>query len=135
MKRGWFLVLGVGLLTVFGVLTALFGTGFWSRPIRAVQAVLLLAAGVAFINGGRGETRYDLTPLRLIGVGNVALGGLGVTNAVSTILGGVPDATGNLVAAVGAGASGIALMFIGIGLYRGGDAVDIDLSDEPIVTR
>ncbi|MES3160099.1 MAG: hypothetical protein PPP55_00840 [Halorubrum sp.] len=133
MKREWFVVLGVGLLVVFGAVTALFGTTFWATPIRAVQGLLLIAGGLAFVWGGRGEVRYDLEPIRLIGLGNVALGGVVILNAVSTLLGGVPSETAALTAALAAAVGGFALVFIGGGLYRGGDAIEIEFSDEPIL--
>ncbi len=133
MKREWFAVLGVGLLVMFGGGTALFGTSFWASPLRAVQGVLLIAGGIVFVWGGRGEVRYGLEPIRLIGLGNVALGGVVILNGVSTLLGGLPSETAALTAALAAAAGGFALAFIGGGLYRGGDAIDIELSDEPII--
>lgn len=134
MKRGWFAVLGGGLLVVFGATTALFGTGFWSAPLRAVQGLLLLGGGLALVRGGRGEKRYDLEPIRLIGVGILALGGIALLNGVGTLVGGIPAETAELGAAVGAAVSGFALAFIGGGLYRGGDAIEIELSDDPILS-
>ncbi len=133
MKREWFAVLGVGLLVAFGAGTALFGTSFWADPIRAIQGLLLIAGGVVFVWGGRGEERYGLEPIRLIGLGNVALGVVVILNGVSTLLGGIPSESAALTAALAASAGGFALAFIGGGLYRGGDAIDIELSDEPIL--
>ncbi|MFC6754868.1 hypothetical protein, partial [Halorubrum tibetense] len=102
MKREWFAVLGVGLLVMFGGGTALFGTSFWASPLRAVQGVLLIAGGIVFVWGGRGEVRYGLEPIRLIGLGNVALGGVVILNGVSTLLGGLPSETAALTAALAA---------------------------------
>ncbi len=134
MKRGWFAVLGGGMLVAFGVATALFGTGFWSAPVRAVQGLFLLGGGIAFVWGGRGEERYDLEPIRLVGLGTLALGGIALLNGVGVLIGGIPAETAELGAAVGAAVSGFALAFVGGGLYRGGDAIDIELSDEPLLT-
>lgn len=134
MKRGWFAVLGGGMLVAFGAMTAAFGTGFWSSPIRAVQGLLLLGGGVASVWGGRGEERYDLEPIRLIGLGTLALGGVALLNGVAAFLGGLPTGTAELGAAIGAAVSGFALVFIGGGLYRGGDEIDIEISDEPVLS-
>ncbi len=133
MKRGWFAILGGWMLVVFGATTALFGTGFWSSPLRALQAVLLLSGGLAFVSGGRGEERYGLEPIRLIALGTVALGGIALVNGVGALSGGTPVETAELGAAVGAAVSGFALVVIGGGLYRGGDAIEIEISDEPIL--
>jgi len=134
MKRGWFAVLGGWMLVVFGATTALFGTGFWSAPLRAVQGLLLLGGGLAFVWGGRGEQRYDLEPIRLIGLGLIALGGTALLNGLGVLIGGIPAETAELGAAVGAAVSGFALAFIGGGLYRGGGAIDIELNDDPILS-
>lgn len=132
MKRGWFAVLGGVMLVAFGAVTAVFGTAFWSAPVRAMQGVLLLGGGAAFVWGGRGEERYELEPIRLIGLGTLALGNIALLNGLAVLVGGLPSATAELVAAVGATVSGFALAFIGGGLYRGGDEIEITISDDPI---
>ncbi|WP_418283074.1 hypothetical protein [Halorubrum sp. DTA98] len=133
MKRRWFAVMGTALLLGVGVLTAAFGGAFWLDPAFAVQGALLVVGGVAFVVAGFGGSPFGLAPIRVVGIGDLCVAAMVLTNAVVTLLDG-PPGTAEIVVAVTLGGSGLLLGAMGIDYLRGGVYFDADaFEDGPLI--
>ena len=135
MKRGWLTVLGSGLLLLILGLTALLGGGIWGTPLRAIQGLLFLVAAGAFLAAGRDRSVAGLVPIRVVGVGDLALAGAILLNVINTFSGGIPAESAETTAALGAAMGGVGLAFIGIDYLRGGRIFSVELTDEPLIER
>ena len=135
MKRAVLTLLGSGLLlSVFG-LTVLFGGGIWGTPLRTIQGLLFLVTAGAFLAAGRDRHVAGLVPIQVVGVGNLALAGAILLNAINTFIGGIPAENADVTAALGAAMGGFGLAFIGIDYLRGGRVFNVELTDEPLTLR
>lgn len=135
MKRALLTVLGSGLLLFILGLTALLGGRVWGTPLRALQGLLFLAAAGAFLAAGRDRSVAGLVPIRVVGAGNLALAGAVLLNAINTFSGGIPSASAEVTAALGAAMGGIGLAFIGVDYLRGGRIFGVELTDDPLIER
>ena len=135
MKRAWLTVIGSALLLgVLGV-TALLGSDVWGTPLRAIQGLLFLVGAVAFLAAGRNRSVAGLAPIQVVGVGDLALAGAILLNAINTLSGGIPAETAEITAALGAALGGLGLAFIGGDYLRGGQIFAVELTDEPLIER
>lgn len=135
MKRAWLTVFGSGLLLVVFGLTALLGGSLWADPLRALQLLLFISGAVAFLAAGRNRTVAGLSPIQVVGAGDLALAVAVLLNVINTFSGGIPDESAETTAALGAAVGGIGLAFIGVDYLRGGRVFGVELTDEPLIER
>lgn len=135
MKRALLTLLGSGLLLSILGLTVLFGGDIWGTPLRTVQGLLFLVTAGAFLAAGRDRRVAGLAPIRVVGVGNLALAGAILLNVLNTFSGGIPAESADVVAALGAAMGGFGLAFIGVDYLRGGRVFGVELTDEPLIPR